>query len=801
MIRETVVQVWDDLEAAGGSIVIPQVLYYQAGTAVKRIDNNDTLTVVAPRDTWWRSTLAIRQVVRVTDPINVVTEWRISQIVDGRGFDEEPLVTITAEPILLDLTNVMIQHLQSGGITAYDLGGVQQTIAEYIDSYVLDSLADVGQTYWQRGTVADTAGLYDIAWPGYTCLELLQDLTSRANNGQGADLWVSRDGGSGIDINIGDRGASATTVRAEFDRGLSSVIRTQSLQELVTVVLPRGGRVAGAIDLATCAMSAWEVTALDADTPSTGTDRVTVVDPSDNTLGPLAYDDQVNGNYILEPDATLTEITDSQLSGTTHYLFVADSSGLTVGDHIEIRKDSSGSHITEIAHPTNSLPPSSGGLGRVLRIVDDARLRGERNHTPNNEGADWASGNLPDGWSTSGTPPTGGDMTHQRDRTLTNPGTGAADGTQGPSQSVLVKGFPANYVVQAGDAFDATGKQTLWVTDNVTLDGSGGGTVTIHSSQSFTNNDTITITPIDISGSAGSDYAIYHRHWDAGGGPRVVTPSYTVRYDATNTTLWASAGFSVWAMAQTNDITGTGKKPLLEIWDIDGASVLQSVESDTLSFSGTHNPVHLVLRISHTMTADLNVELRVKGATENFLNNQDDDYGSAIRWVTLHLGPDPRIPVIRGSHANTLWHLGNNWLTSSVQTRYDVTLKDLAAINSVDPYADETLVLGGDVRVVDDVLDIDVTARIVAIRTDFLNPLDTIVTLATNRPKGSALLLPKRFAPEVEQTAPIAFAETIVVNSDQSVTVTPGTGTGYVRVTPSASLPTSIDLTVPGVFT
>lgn len=775
-MAESYLQLWDDYECNGGSIVVP-VLFISDGRHVRQLDGRDQLQIRIYRDQWYNDPITSTQeiipgrVIRVKDALQAITEWRISQITDSPN---QPYVTITADPVLFDLGNLMTHRTTSGSWTDYNLGGALTTPEGYITQYVIPAAEEAGWDWLGVGVISNT-DTYDLAWPDMTALELLRELESVTMT----ELWLERVEDLGYDIYLGTRGASATVVRCEMNRNIVQVQRIQEINQIVTVCLPLGKKVQGAIQEAQIAHNAWKVTAIDTDTPSTGTDRLTVVDPSDSSKGPVLVDDQLNGYYIIQPDATTEAITDSALSGSTHYLYVADSSALSVSDHVQIVADSVGTYLTTLEHPTNVLDTSAGGYGRRLARPRNADYRGERNLIPNPLTTTWTSGNLPDNWTVSGSLTT---RQYERVDDAETTLVGTLDGAHSSDTTVDVTGFPASSVIQAGCALQV-GALSTRVEEPVTLDGSGAGTITVAVGVSGSNGAAVTVYRPDFDGRGGGSNAIAIK--PNGTSKYLVSPSITVKSPTTGDTLWATCSLSN-MNTQAADLTWSADTITVEMRDSTPSTLASVTGPDEDITLVTHESSDLTLRVAYALTANKTVTVRMQ---PNLIGN----YSVFCRWMGLHLGPDPEMPVIEGSHANRLWHLANTTISNSITTRYDLTLQDLASLNCYSE--DETLTLGGTIRVIDDVLGIDIQARIVALQVDLLDPLNTLVRLATNPTRVLSKVRNPRFAPRTERPDPLELVDNLDGDGNSD-----GTETGAVR-TIAGREPAAISSSVLGVLT
>ena len=91
------------------------------------------------------------------------------------------------------------------------------------------------------------------------------------------------------------------------------------------------------------ARAQWEVATLGLG------NTVALADPNGGA-GPILYDDQLTGLYLRMVDGSLTEITDCFVDSPAQTIVVDDVTGITAGDLIQLRADSSGTDLTSLAN-------------------------------------------------------------------------------------------------------------------------------------------------------------------------------------------------------------------------------------------------------------------------------------------------------------------------------------------------------------------------------------------------------------------------------------------------------------------
>lgn len=363
------VEIWNDLEAAGGQrkAVVPLV----EGSMTRSVDNADRLTFSGVDSTEWTPHATLRSVARVRDWLGGVHEWRISGRERSRG-ENDGITTIQAVSPLTDLGFVDLIHDEStGGQKFFNLGGIGLTPAQYLETYASPVLERQGSTYAQLGSIDPTDQL-DIAWDRWTPLQLAQELRNRTET----ELEYARDGSTGYNLNLlNERGSTADTRLLRVGRNLEVLRHKEQLEHLRTVVVPSGMVVPGAIEAAGIGQAAWRVDSYAATTDGDG--LVGLTDPSSGA-GPIAFNDQLAGLWLLRPGlATLYEVTSAS---TTQFVRVASTDAFGGTEQLEFRASSDGQYLAELTNPAQA---ASSAYGRILGLLNQAGVRGERNYIRN----------------------------------------------------------------------------------------------------------------------------------------------------------------------------------------------------------------------------------------------------------------------------------------------------------------------------------------------------------------------------------------------------------------------------------
>lgn len=757
------IELWDDVEANGGERLHVLTRDALPGGETFRVDGRDRLdlplTAVDPvtgEVRGWAGDLLLDRVIRVQDGVSdQPREWRISDIEDGRGEDEGRLLVVGA-PTRLDLaTRALVRHPNSGSDTAYNVGLIYATPSQYISTLIVPSLTEQGVSYISLGDIEFT-DRYDLSVDGASCQELLREL----ENVTGGEIDFRREGTSGYKIDLVEqRGAGAPTLFAQAGRQLGSLGRSQRRGRFATVLVPRGRVPEGAAEASGIAFAAWEIATLTVDSPSAGQTTITAVDPAGGDA-PIKFADQFGGasnnHYLRKPDGTLTEIVDSAVPGT---FVLADGSGLSVGDHFEVRADSSGSLLTELTNPA-----AIATYGRNVRVFRVDSERGERNVVPNGLGATWPSGDLPTGWSeVNGTV-----ETRKHDRTLgLSDLAGNADGAQTSDSTIDLKNLTAGATIQAGDHFrnDTSGLHAA-VLEEATVGGGGTVTVTLTALMTVADNDAISIVRPTLEGGGGGNaiFVPMHNAWPTINPLGLRTDSYRVLYDSRRPTVHFAAFLTVRNYNRTGNsvaidpATPKQDPPTLRLYDANSGLQLASEQAEAFTIESEAEQ-GVVIRGTYEIDQDRDLYLVIQGVRDSDPSTfVDQGTHTFVRAVMIYTGTDAKVPPIDGAHATRLWQRANRKLvdSSQVPVTYRSRMRDLRRASGF-LLADETPTLGGAARVKDTLLGIDLSLRIVELRYPVpFTREDVVLTLDTTparQTEASSQATPRPVFVNVDVTA------------------------------------------------
>jgi hypothetical protein len=266
----------------------------------------------------------------------------------------------------------------------------------------------------------------------------------------------------------------------------------------------------------------------------------------------------------------------------------------------------------------------------------------------------------------------------------------------------------------------------------------------------------------------------------------IKSPQITVKFTSGMPFVWASLAYTYFNRSGSQIIIDSSPKAVqMDVWDATGAASLGTVTAGAVTLAGSSSigsVFHGTLRRSFQLTADKAIHVRVYPIGVNSAGPGNRDENLFIRWIMLHVGADPNVPSIEGSHANKLWHLINKKLVELSDEPFTMTVRlaDLAALNP-DLFS-KMLDIGQSVRVIASDMaggnTVDVIARITSMKFDILEPLNTEVTLET---------IPPRFTTSLAKATARKLYVQINVGDDP-LTADPGTVVNTdIRNTPTTS--------------
>ena len=748
MTVSTKVELWTDWECAGGTAV-GQLLVLD-GTFSEALDNTDGITLSVLNDD--RVTIALRQVLRVTDANGTVREYRVQ----SRGNNlSDARRSIKGLNVLADLATTGLVRTVSG-TTTYAVGGTGSP-ASLIDTYVLANLAADSVSWLGRGTVDSTASITLTApASGWTRLEWLRAIA----NATGLELRLRRNGASSYLIDLlTSVGSTASTVPLAFGKQLLDVQDDDDDGDLATAVTVLGATASGATTPYGIGENAWTIGTIS----GAGPYWVPLADPAGGAA-PIAFASQfgtASGSqaaYLLTNSATTVQITDSRIT-PDYAVSVAATAGLTAGNLVQLVADTSATRLTELRAPN---------VSRLHRVDTGAStIGGPRNLVVNGNVSSWTNTTTLGAWYN----PASGHVAEYLRSSPTTETAMVCDGaaTFGASsftfrgvtpgrrfyrrEQLSIAGqinYVADYVVVA----DGTGRGTINLISTINPGAADGAAVTWYlvNPSGFTNMPS---RPASLP-SEGSSTSMVRLQQTPNVGVAadnylygIASPVITAKYvPGVLSTLNVAAGITigvgslVGTVGSPTAITNSTWLPMLELLTGSNNTVAGTVRG-TASVSGslaTFSTNHLTLATSTTLTADTAVFARVTaGIVEDFANFRHSWQG--VRWVTMWLGDaSGAVSAGDGPAGNQLWQRGNRALAAralaSQQLR--VSLKDLSVAAGY-VITREQLTLGGRVELVD----LGLTVRVVAITYSALDA-SNVQVLLDSRPTRLIKFLAER---------------------------------------------------------
>lgn len=373
------IEVWDDLECAGGS-PLAVLRDWETATEVWRLDGREELTVEMSRLDPAFSKVQEERVLRLVYEDGGAEEFDVRQPQDAKEGDGGLTVTLKCQSprYRLGHNSELMERVEANGLARQRF-----TLQSRTPQAHLSRALDFAPSYFTVGTVDPTDPLtltYELDTP----LEAAQRIAEEA----GAELEVERNGATDYLVHLrSQRGVSGDTPYLRTDRNVRRLRHETDSREQATRVYPVGA--GPKVAAANMSDHAFEVASV------SGTD---VQLAEDDGRRPIRFDDQLDGLYLEKPGGALTQVSDTRESDQT--VVVVDASGLAAGDLVTFRRDSAGADLTFLEHPvgvatygTKSDRLSRDDVPAVDNLVRNPALD------------DWTSG-VPDGWSLIGAPTT-----------------------------------------------------------------------------------------------------------------------------------------------------------------------------------------------------------------------------------------------------------------------------------------------------------------------------------------------------------------------------------------------------------
>jgi hypothetical protein len=315
-------ELWDKLQCQSGSKLA--VLYTDDLSAAKDVHAIDDQESLAFTFTRYDDSGVLRPILSVLRARAIATvvwddgsfdEWRVSLIDDGHGVGG--LVTVTANPLLLDLTEGADSSTGKGLVSttalclrSYSFGVQALTAGQIWDTYIIPNCP----SWVSRGNVDPSATIATLSWDRLTPYALaLQVRDTLRKMNVSCEIRLRRNGTTGYYLDLTTQIGSGASVPLFYPRtNLSSLKRRIDTTQQATRVF-----VTGETDPSGSAgipgRARWKVTNVDA-----GNKKLTLADPNGGT-GPIGMANQWQNLWLVRC-----------LTGRTFQIQASDDAAQTV---------------------------------------------------------------------------------------------------------------------------------------------------------------------------------------------------------------------------------------------------------------------------------------------------------------------------------------------------------------------------------------------------------------------------------------------------------------------------------------
>lgn len=448
---------WSDLPSEGGKLVayIGPPYLVLGGRWRRRLTNDHEMTFGVVWTAPYVGELYRGRVLRLATR-GEVWWWTILHVGDEMETPVKQVYAVGIEDRLRAMGPLAISA--PGQRPYYSAGYIDLVPHQMLDTFVLPHLHNAGWSGVARGEI-DSLRLHEQAWSQRSAREIVDEMGVKV----GCETRLRYDPDSGnhrIDV-LDEIGADAPPVYVARGRNLRSLAVTRGQGDFATALVPLGDGSDGTGERHGISEASWFVSAKSGD--------VLTLAARGGGAGPIAFDDQWNGYFLLSRAATFHEIEDSDASTGQVTLESGGGSAFAVGDDVVIYADDQGTPITELANPA-----AVAAYGRECLTKSYEGYRSERQHVLNPFFARWP--NKPD--------------------VVLGAVDGAVSQTSSPV-SMSLDGLPVGRVLAVGDILATQGTARGWrVTVGGTVNGSGEVTVTVHA-----NN---------FAGGTANNTAVYH---------------------------------------------------------------------------------------------------------------------------------------------------------------------------------------------------------------------------------------------------------------------------------------------------
>lgn len=389
-------EIWTETSAGSGARVASFDRHDLASCVLKQsLTGAESLTFAIDRNHDAVAELVSARIARVCYSDSTLdTEWRLAEDTSQSGASDRGQVSWMAQALLLDLARAPYFTFDSAGRPTFEFSATQLTATQWL-AYVVTACTAAPLPYTVAVGTVDFTNTFDLDGDFQNALEIIRAIQQPGR--APGDFLFRRNGSTDYKLDLlTSRGSSATTVRVQTKRNLLENVRTRTLVNLGTKIVPRAQQGAAVRDLS---QVIWRV-----QTVVSGT-QADLEDPYGGA-DPIAFDDQLNGLYVARVASTFSSQAISDCTQSNSRITVADTTGWTAGDFVRLFRESGSDaeRVVSLSHPTRVVSPASGGYGPVTRILDMPAAVGDTNLVKNPWMSTWTTaGNPPDDWGRSST--------------------------------------------------------------------------------------------------------------------------------------------------------------------------------------------------------------------------------------------------------------------------------------------------------------------------------------------------------------------------------------------------------------
>ena len=373
-------EVWSTWQCAGGArtafIPLSEVA---AHVTIERTAHDDEGSLVVSKESAAAAELTAEgAVLRQVFTDGSFTEWIIWAIDDSSRESRVLRVTLRSVLTTLDTGAEMLSETTSG-VTTVDLEWKALAPATHVTQVLA-----FAPSWWTVGTITPTIPV-DLTPSGWMPLRAFRELVAAIRaQAVSCELHYRRNGTAGYFVDIVTSiGSTEDTLDVRTAKNLLGTSRRRDREKYAVEVVPLGT----GSPRATIGKAWWEVT-------GKATDVLTMQQPV--TGGRMiAFDDQLNGLYLIDDTGARQQITDS-VAGSTQTVTVASGTNFTVGRWYRVAANSSGDELVRLR--------KAEATAGIVKPVESSSLDGTTNLVTNPAQRVWtgAASSPPDGWTQVG---------------------------------------------------------------------------------------------------------------------------------------------------------------------------------------------------------------------------------------------------------------------------------------------------------------------------------------------------------------------------------------------------------------